>query len=1404
MKFLVSIASLLLCGMQSIFAISCNDILINEIMISNIDGVMKNYEYPDSWVELYNNTQKTISLKGLKLTNGEMSYSFGDSQTISANGYLTVYCDKRKVGNQASFCLNPNGGELYLKNENNVIDYLKYPAMIAPQIGYGREPDNRDSWEWEVKPTPGQPNQGTFTSVLLPEPTFSLKGRIMRESSQVDISFPQNACPEDTKIYVTFDGTEPNKESQSAKSFSFALDTTTIIRAKLMSEHALSPRSTCQSYIFHPRETSIPIISIVTDGAYFYDSKIGIFSDNKTVDGKANYKQDWRRPVSIEYLDSNPNGIHINQIGETAVFGAGSRKSPQKSLKLISNQRFGKKHFNGVLWEDKSHIDEVKSFVIRNGGSNRGLCRIADAFIQKLYGTHIGNLDWQAYSPVIAYINGEYVGIFGLRERTNDDFVWANYQGEENIERVTNLRSPECESFKRIKELCKQSSSQYADFEQLIDVEEWINYLCLQIFSSNTDWPYNNVSLWRKKDGGKWRWITKDIDYVGRVFRSELMDDALTFNYFQYLTYSGKDGSQEYRSAQYCSQSLYLFEKLFSLPEFNEQLIDRLSVYLGDFLKAGVSSTLLWEMHDEIYTETDITFRKYFSEKGKIFTNATKSLDRFLQSRPRQVYEHMSKYYGLGNVIPMTIITHSNRVKVNDVDLTEGDFVGAYFSDRVLRLTSIASNLGWKMELYERMGDGQMVKKTSDKIWTQQTVNLKLKDYTSCDSVAFSLFTIDESEFESRLNELSITSKNLKDWSNYSSINLSEPECAYVNITGVDHLPVSKYDNLHAWMDFYDAQGNYFQKKILLNLQGGGDANKEKKNLSLSFCEDEWLGEETTNIAFGEWVLQDEFHLKAFYNDYFRGTAAIGYKLYNQMTLSLGHNAYPWQRGLTEVDRINPELNIYDQARCVPDAFPCVVYLNGSYYGTYAWQLKKQRKNMNLTKNMPTHIHLDGTLNDNQLFGGEVNWTKFEIRNPKNLYLMDGSDYDGDHPGEILDATSKVYEGKKKQVRCAEVKEYIKALSGYYREISSLENEGKNSADIKKAIEQRFDITSMVDYMVFSLATSNYNGFSKNWQWFTYDGQKWFVAPYDLDLIFGYNEDAEVLWPASQSSKKYDYRMLNVDENGPMRWVKAYYWDKVRERWNQLRDNGIFSVENIMSIVNDWYNRLTDVNREEEWRHWPESPCLVNYVDSQQRIRQWIDERLRLEDAYLNGEGIQYELVLTEAEWATLCVGFAFDIPQGLEVYTVDDLQADGMTLNLTPVTAPKDNLPYLVHGKAGVYYLRGEEFVSTQKHDNGLLTGTMTDIYAPIGSYVLQQQDGRLAFYYVDNSIAIPAHHAYLSGQSQSMSAYLRLPDDGMAIENLTQDAPPSAPTYSIWGYRIIGDSYGISAKDGKVMIRQ
>lgn len=729
-------------GFSSDAETEAQTICINEIMQSNLDCFLYKHDFPDSWVELYNPTGTDIDIYdyAIGLTSSYASaYHFAVHETIRAKGFLVIPCDKKASELSTDFRLqSTTAGEIYLFDASGkLIDQLSHPAMPAANIAYGRNKKGQDVWGWELKPTPGKPNAGGHSEILLPNPVFSMTGRVMSSAATITVTMPDGDLPSDTKIYVTTDGSEPTLKSTSAKKHTFNVSKSKIIRAKLMSATTLSRPSLTQSYIFHPRTTTLPIISIVTDDSYLYGSKEGILSKAVDSDGIANYLQTWRRPINAEYLGVAGDEPLFNQVAETAVGGSYSRKYSQKCLKLYANKRFGTKRFNGAFWKGKPAVTKSKSFMVRNGGNAFWHARINDALVQCIFGRHIENLDYQEYEPAIVYINGVYKGEFGLRERSDEDYVEANY-GLEDIEIATHLSYlPSSDeryqtSFYKLYDLYCDSTSTYEQLAELIDVDNFLQTLIAEIFAENTDFPRRNVFMWRPAtDDGKWRWILKDLDRF--AFNHNV---PANFRMLKYLLgpVSKSDFEYSYFQVKDVKESIKIYQKMMSFPEFQEAFIDAFSTYLGDFLKPSVTLQMLESMKAEIDTEITATFKLY-NQKMSNYNSGMDTIRFHCRVRPSYIYKEIADYFSLGSVIPMTLSPNGADVTINEIRLTEGDFEGAYYSNRELRLNSGANNVGWVMSTFDQ--NGELISETK---FAKRAVTVRLGDYSGCASVAFSTF----------------------------------------------------------------------------------------------------------------------------------------------------------------------------------------------------------------------------------------------------------------------------------------------------------------------------------------------------------------------------------------------------------------------------------------------------------------------------------------------------------------------------------------------------------------------------------------------------------------------------------------------------------------------------------------
>ncbi len=699
-------------------SVASAQLVINELMQSNIDCIKDDLnEFPDSWVELYNAGDKTEVLSEYKLGDSDKlkkAYAL-PYMPIAPGEFVVIYCDKVGKGLHTSFRLDSGkGGSVYLFHNDEVTDKVEdWKKQPAPNIAYGKKSEDDDTWGYQAEPTPGAANCGTLCKDILGEPVFSVPGGVISDDVEVVLSLPEGT-PEGAEIRYTLNGSEPTKKSYKY-TVPFKLMATKVIRAKIFCDGYLSPRSTTHSYIKHPRELTLPLVSIVTDDKYFYSEKEGIYVQGNYSPGTPNYEYDWRRPINLEYFEEAGKESAINQLCETRVKGGATRGSALKSLAVYANKRFGTKRFNYEFFPDQTPgIEEFKSFEMRNSGNDFDYMYMRDAVIQQCVGMNV-DLDWQPSRPVILYINGTYKGILNIRPRSNEDYVYSYYDGLEDIDMLENwweLKEGSMDSFEAFQEFYFGKDHSYAEFEEWMDTGEFCNLMIMGTFFDNKDFPGNNIVMWRPQaDGGRWRWVAKDTD-----FGMGLYGERSNYPTLNWITTEGYDNNRNDWANK--KDATRLFRRLLDTPEFRDMFIDRCAVYMGDFLTA----TAITERIDKRYAELKSEYkfhRDLFNPWWPTYSDEINWGKRWSRERWTFFYKHLAEFFGLNAPVTLTVEKGKDLgcgLIINDVELSGNEFDGKFFPGRRLVIKHSAEKdgiliKGWEVKV---MNGGTITTKTYD------------------------------------------------------------------------------------------------------------------------------------------------------------------------------------------------------------------------------------------------------------------------------------------------------------------------------------------------------------------------------------------------------------------------------------------------------------------------------------------------------------------------------------------------------------------------------------------------------------------------------------------------------------------------------------------------------------------
>ena len=310
------------------------------------------------------------------------------------------------------------------------------------------------------------------------------------------------------------------KESKTGR---FNVRKTTNYVFRLFKDGYLPSVPVTRSYIQTDNNYTIPIVSIVGDDKYYNDPMWGIDVDG--INGKpgnnrdypVNWNMAWDRPVNFSFI-SPTDGMLFNQDVMTSVSGGWSRQDVPRSFKLKSNKVFdGLNHLDYAFFPQKPYTRN-KALLVRNGGNDPS-CRFMDPAMTTIVHRSGIDLDVQSTLQVAEYINGEFRGILNLRETNNDKFVYANWgYDDEEIDYFENFQFTDGtdEAWNYLMELSERINDNgvYDEVKKLLDIDEFTNYMAVEMYLGNSDWPNNNVKGYRSRDDGRFRFILFDLDQI--------------------------------------------------------------------------------------------------------------------------------------------------------------------------------------------------------------------------------------------------------------------------------------------------------------------------------------------------------------------------------------------------------------------------------------------------------------------------------------------------------------------------------------------------------------------------------------------------------------------------------------------------------------------------------------------------------------------------------------------------------------------------------------------------------------------------------------------------------------------------------------------------------------------------
>ncbi len=662
-------------------------VIINEVMASTSTANTSGASY--DWVELYNTSGQAVDLTGWGLSDDPSAprkWQFPDGARIQSGGYMGVMLSglNDMVGgyHHTNFRLSSTSGETLVLSDptGKIYDRVSLGKQHS-NISYGRI-RGANGFYYLTASTPLTQNVSSGYISRMEEPVFSTEGGLFNAGEPLTITL---SAEPGASIYYTLDCSTPDPDNLGGTRFTIdpresnrndfyqthlytnpiTITETTVIRAITVKNGHITSLVNTQTYLVGVSHT-MQVASLVMNPTDLWDYNKGlyVFGPNAlakypygSLDKGANFWMTWEYPANVELFTLDGETV-ISQGCAARLHGQYSRGESQKPFKLTARSQYGDNRFRAALFPNRDYT-EYQSFIFRNSGQDVNKTHMRDSILTSL--TAGSSVMYQDSDHVIVYLNGEYWGHYYMRERINTYSIcqWEGWDPaiKDTIDLVkgnTKLMKGSVDTWLEIKEWYAkhgiETAEELAYVNQYVDVDNYLEYVAVQMFIGNTD--LLNVKKYRTDEtDGRWRWILFDTDWA---FYTDTNSVA------RWLAPGGVGTSNK------TDNSLYI--ALMKNPVCKDQFLTYFAEKLATDWSAesvlGKIETRLQELEPELeqhLARWDIPRSEFDAEVKKLKTYASRRPGRLLYFYSNVLSRaDMEKYFGdlLGKV---TLLNDNNK-----------------------------------------------------------------------------------------------------------------------------------------------------------------------------------------------------------------------------------------------------------------------------------------------------------------------------------------------------------------------------------------------------------------------------------------------------------------------------------------------------------------------------------------------------------------------------------------------------------------------------------------------------------------------------------------------------------------------------------------------------------------------
>ena len=426
----------------------------------------------------------------------------------------------------------------------------------------------------------------------------------------------------------------------------------------------------------------------------------------------ANYLSDKEVHVHAAIFTKDGTPV-INQNCGVKIYGNITRAKNQKSFRLIARTVYdGVNEFtypllpNLVSDNTNTVIDEFQRLSLHNSGNDHGYGFVRTQLIGEL-ARRAGFPDVLVSESATVYVNGVYQGVYWLQNTFDDRYFkekYGEYNGEivvcegtlskmaqENVENEYEQAAADDynEFCAWIQDADLQDEENWKRVCDTIDLNNLAQYMAIEYFVDNSDWPNNNVKVYRYacaegeeyQEGsvrdGRYRYLLYDTDYgMGLKFLG---------------WYGGDVESRRLETLVEIDNNAILFCCLLNRQEFKDLFVNALLCIMNESFSLEEVAPILEEFNEKRYEEL-----RYMVEDTTLLKDSLWESDDngmmdiewewaeiryFAENRYKTVVSELDEKWKYGDMVDVAVsLSEQGNIKIGGLDVGQ-DFDGYWLEN---------------------------------------------------------------------------------------------------------------------------------------------------------------------------------------------------------------------------------------------------------------------------------------------------------------------------------------------------------------------------------------------------------------------------------------------------------------------------------------------------------------------------------------------------------------------------------------------------------------------------------------------------------------------------------------------------------------------------------------------------